>query len=154
MQQIQQLWVVWACLVISLFIYGAIPLLLQPPPVPPPPPQAILIGALAFVGLMTAAATILLRRFAILQPAQSGTLDITTEAGAARFFTISLLAWVLSESIGIYGLVLFLLYRVPALLYPFLSAAVLLLIFHAPRTGSLRSRPSRSDLARPDIKIG
>ena len=154
MQQSQQLWVVWACLVSSLFIYAAIPLLLQPPPVPPPPPQAILVGALAFVGLVTAAATILLRRFAILQPAQSGTLDITTETGAARFFTISLLAWVLSESIGIYGLVLFFLYRVPALLYTFLSAAVLLLIFHAPRTGSLRGRPSSSDLARPDIKIG
>jgi hypothetical protein len=114
----------------------------------------MLIGALAFVGLMTAAATLLLRRFAILQPVQSGTLDITTKAGTARFSTISLLAWVLSESIGIYGLVLFFLYRVPALLYPFLSAAFLLLIFHAPCTGSLRGRPSSSDLARPDIKIG
>jgi len=154
MQQIQQLWVVWACLVVSLFIYGAMPLMLQPPQAPPPPPQASFIGALAFVGLMTAVATILLRRFAIVQPVRSGNMDITTTAGAARFFTISLLTWVLSESIGIYGLVSFFLYRVAALLYPFLAVAFLLMIFHAPRTGSLRADPSSADLARPDIKIG
>lgn len=154
MQQIQQLWVVWACLIVSLSIYGAMPLLLPPPQEPPPQPQAVFIGALALVGLMTAAATVLLRRFALLRPTRAGTLDITTKAGAARFSAISMLAWVLSESIGVYGLVLFFLYRVPTLLYPFLSAAVLLLIIHAPRTGSLQVEPSSPDLARPDIKIG
>jgi hypothetical protein len=154
MQQIQQLWVVWACLILSLFIYGAMPFLLPPPPTPPPELQVVFVGALAFVGLLTATATIFLRRFALLRPAQTGTLNIDTQAGFARFFTISMLVWVLSESIGIYGLVLFFLYRVLGPLYSFLAVAVLLLVFHAPRTDSLRLKPSSADLARPDIKIG
>jgi hypothetical protein len=130
------------------------PLLVQPPSTPPPAPELLFIGVLASIGLLTAAATLFLRRFALLQPAQSRALDISTEAGVARFFTISILVWVLSESIGVYGLVLFFLYRIPGVLYPFLGIAVLLLVFHAPRTGPLRVKRSSTELARPDVKIG
>ena len=154
MQQIQQLWICWACLILSLFIYGAMPFLLPPPPTSPPALQVVFVGALGFVGLLTAIATMFLRRFALIRPARIGTLDIDTKAGFARFFTISMLVWVLSESIGIYGLILFFLYRVPGPLYPFLVAAVLLLVFHAPRTDSLRVKPSSAELARRDVKIG
>jgi len=148
----QQLWIVWGALFVSLFVYGAMPLVLPPPAPGTSPPQPIFVGTLAFLGLVTGIATIVVRRLGLIRPAREGTLDVRTREGAARFFTYSMLIWVLSEAVGVYGLVLFLMHRLPILLYPFLLAAALLLIIHAPRTSSLR--PTSVDLARPDIKIG
>jgi hypothetical protein len=42
---------------------------------------------------------------------------------------------------------------VPALLYPFIGAAVALMFVHAPRKLPTPAASSR-DLARPDVKIG
>ena len=143
---------VWFVLLVSLGIYGAMPWLL-----PPQAPAEVLPGfvaALTVVGLATAVATVILRRVALLAPVARGELDVYTQAGGAKLFTISILIWVFSESIGIYGLVLFFLYREAALLFAFLLPAVALLVYHAPREGAFRRVASSSELARPDVKLG
>lgn len=128
-----QLWPVWGALLGSLFIYAALPHLIPPRPVPPPLPMSELVGAFAIAALVIGMATLAIRHFLLLGPARAGTLDPRSKAGNQRVWTLSLITWVLAESIGILGLVLFLLYRVHGLFYPFLGAAIALLLIHAPR---------------------
>jgi hypothetical protein len=151
--QRHQSWLVWGSLLMSLFIYGAMPYLIPPLPHTPPEPLRVLVMALAVVALLEGLATLAMRHFLLLGPVRAGTLDPETPAGAGRVWTLRILCWVLSVSIGIYGLVLFFLYRQTSLLYPFLGAAAALLIIHAPRPLPTPERSSR-DLARPDVKIG
>jgi len=150
-RQLQSIRIVWLALVASLLVYGAIPFVL---PLPGEPAAVLvpLVAALVFVALATALATMVLRRVAITGPLASGALDPATKTGAGRVLAISVVLWALCESIGVYGLVLFFLYRELALFYPFLLVAMALMLFHAPR--ALASQSSASDLARPDVKIG
>jgi hypothetical protein len=56
----------------------------------------------------------------------------TTPAGPAASFTFYILAWVLDESIAIYGLILGLLAFSPEVWSPFSVAAFALILFHRP----------------------
>ena len=152
--QKQRLWIVWVSVFNSLVIYGVMPLFVSPLGTEPREPQAILVGGLIFVGLVEGIATVAIRHFALIRPIRSGSLDLESKSGAMRFFNISVTNWLLSSSIGLYGLVLFFLYGVPGLFYPFLAVAMLLLFYHAPRVASLKPAASSTDLARPDVKIG
>ena len=152
--QTQRLWMAWASVFGSLVIYGVMPLFVSPLGTEPREPQAILVGGLIFVGLVEGIATVAIRHFALVRPIRSGSLDLESKSGAMRFFNISVTNWLLSSSIGLYGLVLFFLYGVPGLFYPFLAVAMLLLFYHAPRVASLKPAASSTDLARPDVKIG
>ena len=152
--QTQRLWLAWASVFSSLVIYGVMPLFIPPLGTEPREPQVILVGGLIFIGLVEGIATVAIRHIALVRPIRSGALDLESKSGAMRFFNISITNWVLSSSIGIYGLVLFFLYGVPELFYPFLAVAMLLLFYHAPRVASLKPAASPTDLARPDVKIG
>ena len=71
---------------------------------------------------------------AISRPISRGDLDLATPAGQARLYWISLLTWVFSESIGVYGLALFLLFGRLLCLFAFLGASAVLLVAYAPRS--------------------
>jgi hypothetical protein len=148
------MWLIWASLVGALAVYGLIPVFVPLPAEPSSAPQTPLTMALAIVAVGTAVASIAVRRVALVGPIHRGELDPSTESGVARFFAISLVSWALSESIGLYGLVLFFLFRVSGPLYLFLAVAFVLLLYHAPRGDRPMSRSSVEDLARPGVKIG
>ena len=151
--QEQRLWITWASMLGSLAIYGALPFFIPSLGAESREPQIVLIAALGFVGLTEGMATLVIRQIALVRPIRFGTLDLKSAIGAERFFRISIINWALSSSIGIYGLVLFVLYGALELFYPFLVVAALLLIYHAPRMDSLKPAASSADLARPDVKI-
>ena len=65
-----------------------------------------------------------------------------------------MILWALSESIGIFGLLLFFLFGASVLFYPFLVASAALLLIHAPRASRLGASVRPEDLARADVKIG
>lgn len=150
----QQLWIVWGVMLGTLVLYAAMPLLLPAPTGTPSEPQPIFVGALAFFALFGGLATLVIRRVGLIRPARDGSLDVHSPAGGARFFSMSVITWALSEAVGIYGLILFLMFRRPSLLYPFLAAAALLLLVHAPRTSPLTPPAATRRLAQPDVKIG
>ena len=112
----------------------------------------VALTAFSIVGVATGVASLVMRQLLLVRPARAGTLDPSSPAGMQRVSTGLLMCWVFSESIGIYGLVLFFLYRVPGLLYPFIGAAVARMLVHAPRRLPTPAASSR-DLARPDVKI-
>ena len=144
------LWVLWGSLLMSLCIYGSLPFVL--PVAEAVDVQPAFVIALGCVALATAFATVVVRRRALTGPAERGEIDFSTPEGMGRFFSISILLFVLSESIGVYGLVLFFLTRDVSLFYPLLLMAGGLFVYHAPRPIA-RARSLR-ELARPDVKIG
>lgn len=143
-------WILWGSMLASLAVYAALPALL-----PEAEPLAALsipfVGGLLLGAAVVGTTSVVLRQVLLVRPARSGRLDITTAEGSARWLQVSIALWVMSESVGIAGLVLWFFYRQAGLLYPFLAGAALLLVVHAPRTASLLS--SR-DLARPGVEIG
>jgi hypothetical protein len=112
-----------------------------------------MLAALGAAALATGIGTLVARNRLLLRPARRGELDVRSKAGLERFWVVSLFTWVLSESIGIYGIVLFFLFGKATHLYAFLAAAIALMIVHAPRLAPLLPASS-SDLAQPTIKIG
>lgn len=149
---VQQLWILWGALLASLLVYAAIPLLL--PAVEAPPADAAWVGGGAALAGLAALGSLALRRLALVGPVGRGELDLGSHAGQTRLYLVSMLCWALAESVGIVGLLLFLLYRRPELVYPFLAAAIGLMLYHAPRASALRRLAGSAELARPDVRIG
>ena len=143
-------WILWGSMLASLGVYAALPALL-PAPEEPVALSLPLVGGLLVGAVVVGPTSVVLRHALLVRPARSGQLDIGSAEGRARWLQVSVALWAMSESVGIAGLVLWILYRQPGLLYPFLAGAALLLVVHAPRSASLLS--SR-DLARPDVRIG
>ena len=71
----------------------------------------------------------------------------------ARRRQMKIVQWAICESIGVLGLVLYLLGAGASWLWGFCAAAAMLLGVHAPRKDAAAGTDSR-DLARADIKIG
>ncbi len=142
MKQLQHLWIVWGALFMALVIYGTVPFngLVKPQDggrdLPP-----LFAQVLVAISLLVASGTIVARRSLLLRPLLTGRLSLNTRKGVARFSAVSLVIWVLSESIGIYGLVLYMMSGDVRYLYSFLVAAALLLAYHAPRTTGLPVGP-------------
>lgn len=150
----QQLWILWAALIASLLVYAAIPLVLPAAEGEARAADTAGVGAAVAFAVMAVLGSLALRRLALVRPLARGALELGSRAGQTRLYTVSMLCWALSEAVGIVGLLLFLLYRRPELCYPFLAAALGLLLFHAPRASALRRRSGPADLARPDVRIG
>lgn len=145
----QLLWILWGSMLVSLAIYGFIPFFVAWEH--ETPGSDALVIALGGVAVSTAVATFVLRRLLLAAPIANRSLDPSTPAGRARIFQAHLFCWVLSESVGLYGLVLFFLYGSRPLLYGFLAGAFVLMLLHAPR--QIHAGPA-TDRARPDVKIG
>jgi hypothetical protein len=107
-----------------------------------------LFFALAAVSLVTAAATILQRRHALVAPIQAGRLDPGTPEGFAKALPPYLVALALVESISIYGLVLALLAQTGWIALPFATAAFALMVVHRPTAPDL-APPAAPALHRP-----
>jgi hypothetical protein len=139
----------WWFLVSSLFIYVVVAHVV-PLPESPRSPVTILFAALGAVSASVAVGSLLYRRHALSGPIQRGDLDPGTPDGQARAFPVFIVNLVLSESIGIYGLVLVLLSGHREYSIPFAMAATALMYAHRPTAPDLVPPPGGHDAgARP-----
>ena len=142
-------WIIWSALTTSLLVYVGVAAALQAT-IEPQPAWRAFVFALIGVAAGTAVLSWELRRRLLLEPARRGELD-PEGAGEQRFLQLSIVNWALCESIGVYGLVCFVLFGSWPLLLGFVGAALVLLGVHAPRLGPLTSPSGRPDLPhRPD----
>jgi len=126
----------WWVFVASLVVW-VLAAHVAPPPVNPPASLSPLTMALAGVSLVIAIGTIVYRRRALAGPIQAGHLDPTTPVGLQRAFPVFILNVVLSESVGIFGLVLSLLSGRPTYVMAFAAGAFALLYLHRPTAPDL-----------------
>jgi hypothetical protein len=103
----------------------------------PNAPVSLLLPVFAGVSGAIAAGTIVFRRRALAGPIQAGRLDPSTPEGFQAAFTPFILNLVLSESVGIYGLVLAFLSGQPLYSIVFSAAAIALMVVHRPTAPDL-----------------
>jgi hypothetical protein len=148
------LWALWGSMLMSLAVYGALPLVLSMDEPASTNTAAMLTPILMLVGLGLAIASFVLRKLLLDRPLAAGSLDPTTPEGAQQIQTGFIVAWVLSEAVGIFGLVLWFLGRDTTLLYGFLAAGAVLLAAHAPLASRQTRPPTLQDLAAGRGNIG
>lgn len=130
--------VLWWTLVVSLLVYAVVAHVASPEP--SPDRQAlvpVLLGIFTLMSLGFGVGTLVYRRRALVEPIQSGRLDPGTPEGLARAFTPFVLNLVLSESVGLYGLVLAFISGQPGYALPFILAALVLMFLHRPTARDL-----------------
>lgn len=140
----QQFLIVWSALAISQVIYLFVPAPLREGPANLPAIFPLVLGAIAFV---QGVGMVVLLRVRAFNPIQGGRLDPTSKEVAAQLFTTLILAWVLAESVALYGLVLrFLQFE---LLYSasFAAGGALLLFLGRPWQSRLGRPASAADMA-------
>lgn len=120
----------------------------------PPASLPVLAAVLAAISIGIAVGTLLYRRRALAGPIQRGDLDPTTPHGQQAAFTPFILNLVLSESVGIYGLVLALLAGQGAYSLPFIVLALGLLYAHRPTAPDLMPPRAGFDSAGRPPPIG
>ncbi len=98
----------------------------------------ILSISLTIVALIEAAATIFLRYFALIRPWKKGTYSPCS--GPVRFLLVGFVNWACSNSIIIYGLVLYYMSGETKLLFFFGPIGMVLLFFHSPRLGPFKKK--------------
>jgi len=149
------LWILWGSMLMSLVVYGVMPILLTEPLEGFGAETATTLAPiLVMLGLGLAVASFVLRKLLLDRPLAAGTLDPDTPEGAQRIQTGFIVAWVLSEAVGIFGLVLWFLGRDTSLLYGFLAAGAVLLALHAPLASRQTKPPTLQDLASGRGTIG
>jgi hypothetical protein len=139
--------------VASLFVYIVIAHVADVPP-RPDLPIALLTAIVTFLSIAVGAGSLIFRRLALSNPIRSGTLDPATPEGlqrAALPFTLNL---VLSESVGIYGLVLAFLSGTPIYSIAFSGAALVLMFLHRPTAPDLVPPLSSRQRAEDASPIG
>lgn len=127
----------WWALVVSLFI-NVLVAHLAPLPVDPRAPIELLAPLFAAVTVAIAVGTAAYRRRALAGPIQSGQLDPRTPTGFQQAFRPFIINLLLSESVGIYGLVLVLLSGNPDYSVVFTAVALVLMYVHRPTALDLR----------------
>jgi len=128
----------WIAMMNSVVIYGVVAAFVSLPP--RGEVVATLWPILAGVAAIVAAVSMALRRRALVEPIRAGTLDPTTPAGLARAQTPFIVNLALSESVGIFGLVLSMLSGDWTWVAAFGACSLALLWLH---------RPTSPDLAPP-----
>lgn len=129
--------VLWWALVFSLLVYVVVAHVAQVTPNPNAPPVSVLVPVFAALSGAIAIGTIIFRRRALSGPIQAGRLDPSTPQGLQAAFTPFILNLVLSESVGIYGLVLAFLSGRPIYSIVFSAAAIGLMFVHRPTAPDL-----------------
>ena len=132
--------ILWGALVASLLIYLVVAFVAAPEG-NPDFPVGIMAMTLAALSVATAVGTFVYRKSALAGPIQRGEIDPSSQEGMAKAFPPFIVCLVLSESVGIYGLVLAFLAGEGAYAVPFVLAGVALLYLH---------RPTAPDLHVPD----
>lgn len=129
----------WWSLVVSLLVYAVVAHVAALPR-DPAAPLGVLFAALATIAGGEALGSLVYRRRALVDPIRKGELDLSTIEGQRKAFQPFMVNLVLSESIGIYGLVLAFLSGRGAYSLPFIGLALVLMFAH---------RPTAPDLAPP-----
>jgi F0F1-type ATP synthase membrane subunit c/vacuolar-type H+-ATPase subunit K len=142
--------VIWVALAVSQLVYIFVP---APIPENASTLPNIFPIALAVVALIQAVGIVVLLRVRAFAPVQSGRIDPTSTSGTAQLFTTLILAWVLAESIAIYGLVLRFLHFSLPYSASFAAAGALLLFVGRPWHPRLRKPDSTVQLARTGTPI-
>ena len=147
--------IIWAALVASLFVYGAVAFVVAAsrPPAEAPSPR-LLAALLGVVALTTGLATIMIRGRMLVVPIARGELDPRSPSGGQRAFVPYILCLALTESIGLYGLVLSLLAGNARWSLPFLAVALALMLVHRPTAPELRSPQSGASAHLDATPIG
>ena len=110
-------------------------------------PLEVLVPAFGGLSLAIGVGTVVYRRIGLVGPIQSGSLDPSTPEGLQAGFQVLIILWVLSESVGIYGLVLSFLSGNPLFSVLFSAAALALLFVHRPTAADLQPPTSPTDRA-------
>ena len=134
--------IVWAALCVSQVIYVVVAFLTPPQPAS----QDVLttmFPPLLLIAVLLASGTIWWRRRALVQPIQSGELDLETPQGQGKAFTALILNLVLSESVAIYGLVLTFLSNDIRYVIGFVAAGLVLMFIHRPFAAALQPPQNR-----------
>lgn len=142
--------IIWASMLFWVAIYAALPAVVPAPSDAQPVP--LVAPLLAAIGLSTAVASLVIRAVGLVRPVRDGKLDPGSPAGQQRILVLSIVNWALAESIGVFGLVCYLMGTGVVWLYGMAGAAAVLLAIHAPR--SFSHATSSMALARKDVKIG
>jgi hypothetical protein len=130
--------IIWWSLVVANLIYAVVAHVVAPERSEVADSSAnTLLVPLALTALATAVGTIILRRRALVGPIQAGVLDPATPAGREKAYTPFILSLVLSQSVGIYGLVLAFVSGNGTYSLPFIIGSLALLYVHRPTAPEL-----------------
>jgi hypothetical protein len=146
----QHLVIIWAALAISQLVYLCLP---APPLERTAPASDLFPLALGVVAIVQAAIIVAILRVRAFEPVQSGRLDPSSKAGAAKLFIALMVAWILAESVAINGFVLRFLHFPRAITLPFSIAGVFLLYVGRPWSAKLKRPASTADLARSNTPL-
>lgn len=137
--------ILWGALLSSLAIYLGVAFAVAPSQTPRE--DADMMGfALLGMTFTTAFASVIIRSKMLVEPIRSGEIDPRSAEGMQRAFVPFMLCLVLSEAIGIFGLVLSLLAGDPLYAVPFVAVGAALMLYHRPTARALE--PPRSGALR------
>jgi len=146
--------IVWTALAVAQVIYFLIPVPARPNAASPSATFALVyplaLGAVAGIQALIIVSLLQLRAF---KPIQAGQLDPMSTPGASQLFTTLLIAWVLAESVAIYGLVLRFMLFPRSHSLPFFLAGAVLLFLGRPWNPKLKKPLSLADLARSSAPL-
>lgn len=137
------LWIVWAALSGSVLACAVIAFLQTraAASIDASFPQTLYLVLLG-MGLSNALVSVVIRQFLLVRAVRRGTLDLQTSAGSQRAFVLFLVTWALSETLGIFGLVIVLLGASFVSGIPFWGLALVLMLLHRPTLNFFRCDPS------------
>jgi hypothetical protein len=141
--------IVWSVLAVSQVIYLLIPVPSQDSP-PPPDLFPLILGSVALVQGVGIVALLRIRAFA---PIREGRLDPASAPGGAQLFTTLIMAWVLAESVAIYGFVVRFMHFEFHHSFPFAVGGAFLLYLGRPWQAKLELPRSLADLAKSNDPI-
>ncbi len=133
------LWVLWAALAGSILACAAVAFLqTRTTALADASFPQTLYWVLLGMGLSNALVSIVIRQFLLVRAVRRGTLDLQTSVGLQRAFVLFLVTWALSETLGIFGLVIVFLGAHFASGIPFWGLALLLMLLHRPTSNFFR----------------
>ena len=160
-KRLLSLWIIWAWIFISLFLYVLVCHLWGDrirPNAMPNFPLDLMRKVLYGVAMFTLILTHFLRKFML--PERPGgsrptslrvQSDLNQSSLISRYATSMIISLALSESIGIYGLVLFLLGDNFRTLYIFLGCSALALFFYRPKREEIEKLALRESGSSPNM---
>jgi hypothetical protein len=131
-------WFLWSIFVYNALVYFYHPFAASKEIIQKSDNVNILFVSLAIVAVIEAAATILFRYFTLIRPAKKGTY--TPYSGPIRFLLVGVVNWACSNSIIIYGLVLYYMSGETWFLLFYGIVGSVLLFFHSPRMGPFKNK--------------
>lgn len=142
------LWLVWGAMLASILVYVAVAFLRVRDAQAPSENSPEMLWMILFgMAVSNAIVSVGIRQIFLVRAVRKRTLDLTQLAGLQRAFTIFIVNWALSETAGIFGLLLVFLGASFWSGVPFWGLALVLMIFHRPDLNSFRRDASTEERA-------